>query len=65
MAAPSDGSQNLSASTDDQPSRGEERLAFIATTFVIIPGLTVAFVGAFGLIVWILQLINGPPGPPG
>lgn len=46
------------------PSRRTELLVFLATTFVIIPGLTVGFVGAYGLVVWIAQMVFGPPGPP-
>jgi nitrate reductase NapE len=28
------------------------------------PALTVAVVGGYGLIVWIAQMVLGPPGPP-
>lgn len=45
-------------------SRKHELLVFLGTTFVIIPGLAVAFVGAYGLVVWLSQLVLGPPGPP-
>jgi periplasmic nitrate reductase NapE len=54
----------------EQPSdsaRGERRLeifAFFFLTAVIMPALAVAFVGGYGLIVWIYQMIAGPPGPP-
>lgn len=40
-------------------------MTFLLATFVLIPGASVAFVGTYGLIVWILQIIFGPPGPPG
>lgn len=46
-------------------SRKAELATFLSTCFVIIPGLAVAFVGAFGFVVWISQMIFGPPGPPG
>lgn len=45
-------------------TRKFELLTFLSTTFVMIPGLAVAFVGAFGLAIWIFQMIYGPPGPP-
>jgi nitrate reductase NapE len=44
--------------------RRTELTVFLTTTFVIIPGLAVAFVGTYGLVVWISQMIFGPPGPP-
>jgi nitrate reductase NapE len=28
------------------------------------PALAVATVGGFGLVVWIYQMVAGPPGPP-
>jgi nitrate reductase NapE len=31
---------------------------------VLAPVLAVAIVGGYGFIVWILQMIYGPPGPP-
>lgn len=46
------------------PAKREWRV-FLATTFLLIPGAAVAFVGAFGFAVWIYQMIAGPPGPPG
>lgn len=45
-------------------SRREEIRTFLVATFVIIPGASVAFVGAYGFIVWAFQMIFGPPGPP-
>ncbi|MBO6520856.1 MAG: reductase [Rhodospirillales bacterium] len=47
------------------PSKRREMATFLATTFVLIPGLAVAFVGGYGFVVWALQMIFGPPGPPG
>jgi nitrate reductase NapE component len=44
--------------------RKAELATFFTTCFVIIPGLAVAFVGAFGFVIWISQMIFGPPGPP-
>lgn len=46
-------------------TRRREMTVFLATTFVLIPGLTVAFVGAYGFAIWLSQLLIGPPGPPG
>jgi len=45
-------------------NRRREIAVFLITTLVVIPGAAVGVVGAFGLIVWLSQLIFGPPGPP-
>ena len=34
---------------------------FLFVTLIVLPGLAVAFVGGYGFIVWMLQLIYGPP----
>lgn len=57
----------MSASGDDvdtPATRKFELLTFLSTTFLVIPGLAVAFVGAFGLAIWLFQMLYGPPGPP-
>lgn len=48
-----------------EPTRRAELFTFILATFVLIPGASVAFVGAYGFVIWIMQMIFGPPGPPG
>jgi nitrate reductase NapE len=48
-----------------EPTRARELATFLVATFVIIPGLAVAFVGGYGFVVWAFQMIFGPPGPPG
>jgi nitrate reductase NapE len=51
----------------DAPARStrrDELLTFLLLTFVIAPALTVAFVGFYGLCVWLYQAVAGPPGPP-
>ena len=45
-------------------TRRDELTVFLTTTFVIIPGLAVGFVGAYGFAIWIAQMFLGPPGPP-
>jgi len=37
---------------------------FLFLTVVLAPMLAVAVVGGYGFIVWMLQMIYGPPGPP-
>lgn len=42
-------------------SRSEELRAFLMFTVVLAPLAAVACVGGYGFIVWMLQLIYGPP----
>jgi nitrate reductase NapE len=37
---------------------------FLFLTVVLAPVLAIAVVGGYGFIVWMLQMIYGPPGPP-
>ena len=43
-------------------SRKSELTMFLFLTVVLAPALAVAIVGGFGLIVWIGQMVSGPPG---
>lgn len=40
-----------------------ELMAFFLLAVVIWPFVAVAVVGGFGLLVWMYQLVAGPPGP--
>ncbi|WP_425467433.1 periplasmic nitrate reductase, NapE protein [Peteryoungia ipomoeae] len=53
----------LSAS-DRRLRRRSELATFFILAFGIWPILAVAAVGGFGFIVWMYQIIAGPPGPP-
>lgn len=46
------------------PDRRSELLAFLFLTVVLAPVLAIAIVGGYGFLIWILQMIYGPPGPP-
>lgn len=46
------------------PSRRSEFVAFIILAVLIWPVLAVGVVGGYGFLVWMFQLIYGPPGPP-
>ena len=49
--------------TDQAPSnRQEEWRSFLFFTVVMAPVLAVAIVGGFGFVVWMYQLVAGPPG---
>lgn len=57
------------AAGEDSPhsahSRRRELLAFTALAFGIWPIVAVGVVGGYGFLVWMYQIVFGPPGPPG
>ena len=44
--------------------KDKETRLFLFLIVLFFPLLSIALVGGFGFIVWMLQLIMGPPGPP-
>lgn len=52
------------APVDVRKERRLEIFAFLFLTGIVLPGATVAVVGGYGFIVWIYQMIVGPPGAP-
>ncbi|KRE15850.1 nitrate reductase [Bosea sp. Root381] len=48
----------------DKPTRRAELLAFLTLAVLIWPVVTVGFVGGYGFLVWMYQIVFGPPGPP-
>jgi nitrate reductase NapE len=48
----------------DVPSRRRELFLFLFLTVLLAPVLAIAIVGGYGFLVWMYQLIAGPPGPP-
>jgi periplasmic nitrate reductase NapE len=47
-----------------ESSRRAELLAFAILAVLIWPILSVGVVGGYGFLVWMSQIILGPPGPP-
>ncbi|MGB6658568.1 MAG: periplasmic nitrate reductase, NapE protein [Xanthobacteraceae bacterium] len=45
-------------------SRREELFAFLVLAVLIWPAVAVGVVGGYGFIVWMSQIVFGPPGPP-
>ncbi len=43
--------------------RRRELLSFLFLAVVLAPIISVAFVGSYGLVIWVYQMFNGPPGP--
>lgn len=48
----------------DPAARRREITMFLVLAFVIWPFIAVAVVGGYGFLVWMSQLVMGPPGPP-
>jgi len=51
----------------ERPSRQlrrKEIIAFLVLAFGIWPILAVGVVGGYGFLVWMWQIVFGPPGPP-
>jgi nitrate reductase NapE len=46
------------------PSRRQELFMFALLAILIWPVIAVGVVGGYGFLVWMWQLIFGPPGPP-
>ncbi len=42
--------------------RRAELTAFLFLTVALAPAVSVALVGGYGLIIWMYQLLAGPPG---
>jgi nitrate reductase NapE len=62
----------MASATESRPgqaeapsSRRQELLMFAVLAVLIWPVIAVAVVGGYGFLVWMWQLVFGPPGPPG
>jgi periplasmic nitrate reductase NapE len=60
MTEVSQSSQNASP----PPSRRDELLVFAIIAALIWPIVAVGVVGGYGFLVWMYQIVFGPPGPP-
>jgi len=49
----------------DISTKQTELLVFLFLTVVLAPLLSVVLVGSYGFVVWISQLLMGPPGSGG
>jgi nitrate reductase NapE len=50
-----------SKDTLDPQRRKEELRSFLFLTAVMVPVLSVVVVGGYGFLVWMYQLLSGPP----
>ena len=52
----------------EEPARSGRRselVVFFILAVMIWPFVAVAVVGGYGFLVWLTQMVLGPPGPPG
>lgn len=47
---------------DQKSAKNREFWAFILLTVVLAPVMSVIIVGGFGFLVWMYQILAGPPG---
>jgi nitrate reductase NapE len=52
----------MTAPVGASSSRRREVATFTLLAFVVVPALSIAAVGGYGLCVWMYQLVAGPPG---
>lgn len=52
------------ATAPEKPSRRAEFVAFLTLAVLIWPIVAVGVVGGYGFLIWMSQIILGPPGPP-
>ena len=48
-------------SSNERPSKARELSAFLFITVGLAPIVSVAVGGAYGFVIWMAQLIGGPP----
>jgi nitrate reductase NapE len=52
----------MAESSMAQHDKNKELKVFLFLTVVMAPVLSVAIIAGYGFIVWMMQLLNGPPG---
>ena len=60
----SEGPADPAVSPESPGRKRRELMLFLFLTVVLFPLLSVALVGGLGFVIWIYQMIMGPPGPP-
>lgn len=45
----------------EMPRRRQELIVFLLFTIFVAPALAIAFVGGYGFVIWMYQILSGPP----
>jgi nitrate reductase NapE len=53
---------NISSRQQEVQGAGSEAKAFVLISAVVIPLLTILGIFGYGFAVWVMQILNGPPG---
>ncbi|MGH1349308.1 MAG: periplasmic nitrate reductase, NapE protein [Methyloligellaceae bacterium] len=56
--------QEVKTTPEPASQKKLEVRSFLFLAIFMAPALAIAFVGSLGLLIWIYQMIAGPPGPP-
>ena len=59
------GNERAEAGRAPASTRRRELWTFLVLAFGIWPIVAVGVVGGYGFLVWMWQIVFGPPGPPG
>ena len=54
----------MDTTPEGKATKGKETRLFVFLVVCLFPILSVALVGGYGLIIWFMQMLLGPPGPP-
>ena len=54
--------EGRTAASSSTPSKADELRAFLLLSVVMAPVLAVLIVSGYGFLVWMFQLVAGPPG---
>ncbi len=59
--APTDGPPGI---VPEKATKRAEIVAFLMLAVLIWPVIAIGIVGGYGFLIWMSQIILGPPGPP-
>jgi periplasmic nitrate reductase NapE len=65
MTADQDIQHEAPQAPEPRAGRRSELAVFVTLAILIWPVIAVGVVGAYGFLVWMWQIVFGPPGPPG
>lgn len=51
------------AASPPPSTRSQELVAFVFLAFILVPVLAILVVAGYGFLVWMVQIVAGPPGP--